>query len=237
MTANLHVAKPGDTSVEVISYYDGSSVKIPLDPKYSPAKNAQNFYKKYGKAKTAVKEKQVQLEEVSRQIAYLESVASYAERAETVEETELLRQELIGSGYIRYRKNRKGQERKNRPRPLSYILSSGKTVLVGRNNRENDWLTLKRAASSDMWFHTKDIPGSHTVLLLYGAEPSEDELFEAAAIAAYHSKGRDSENVPVDYTKIRYVKKPGGASPGMVIFTHNRTLYVSPKLPDEEMTR
>ena len=130
LTANLHVAKPGDTSVEVISYYDGSSVKIPLDPKYSPAKNAQNFYKKYGKAKTAVKEKQVQLEEVSRQIAYLESVASYAERAETVEETELLRQELIGSGYIRYRKNRKGQERKNRPRPLSYILSSGKTVPV-----------------------------------------------------------------------------------------------------------
>ena len=232
LTANLHVAKPGDTSVEVISYYDGSSVKIPLDPKYSPAKNAQN-----GKAKTAVKEKQVQLEEVSRQIAYLESVASYAERAETVEETELLRQELIGSGYIRYRKNRKGQERKNRPRPLSYILPSGKTVLVGRNNRENDWLTLKRAASSDMWFHTKDIPGSHTVLLLDGAEPSEEELFEAAAIAAYHSKGRDSENVPVDYTKIRYVKKPGGASPGMVIFTHNRTLYVSPKLPDEEMTR
>ena len=97
LTANLHVAKPGDTSVEVISYYDGSSVKIPLDPKYSPAKNAQNFYKKYGKAKTAVKEKQVQLEEVSRQIAYLKSVASYAERAETVEETELLRQELIGS--------------------------------------------------------------------------------------------------------------------------------------------
>lgn len=237
LTANLHVAKPGDTSVEVISYYDGSSVKIPLDPKYSPAKNAQNFYKKYGKAKTAVKEKQVQLEEVSRQIAYLESVASYAERAETVEETELLRQELIESGYIRYRKNRKGQERKNRPRPLSYILPSGKTVLVGRNNRENDWLTLKRAASSDMWFHTKDIPGSHTVLLLDGAEPSEDELFEAAAIAAYHSKGRDSENVPVDYTKIKYVKKPGGASPGMVIFTHNRTLYVSPKLPDEEMTR
>ena len=235
LTANLHVAKPGDTSVEVISYYDGSSVKYHWIPNIHRQK-CSKLLQEIRQSQDSCQGKQVQLEEVSRQIAYLESVASYAERAETVEEAELLRQELIGSGYIRYRKA-EGAGEKNRPRPLSYILPSGKTVLVGRNNRENDWLTLKRAASSDMWFHTKDIPGSHTVLLLDGAEPSEEELFEAAAIAAYHSKGRDSENVPVDYTKIRYVKKPGGASPGMVIFTHNRTLYVSPKLPDEEMTR
>ena len=143
-----------------------------------------------------------------------------------------MRQEHVEAGYIRYRKNRRGQEKKNKPKPLSYSLSSGKTVLVGRNNKENDWLTLKRAASSDMWFHTKDIPGSHTVLLTNGEEPSEEDLFEAASIAAYHSKGRSSENVPVDYTRIRYVKKPGGASPGMVIFTHNRTLYVNPGLPE-----
>ena len=104
-------------------------------------------------------------------------------------------------------------------------------MLVGRNNKENDWLTLKKAASTDIWLHTKDIPGSHTVILLEGSEASETDLFEAAAIAAFHSKGADSENVPVDYTKIRYVKKPNGAKPGMVIFTHNRTLYFDPKLP------
>ncbi len=232
LMANLHVPKPGDKSVDVISYYDGSTVKIPLDPKYSPAKNAQNFYKKYGKSKTAVKEKKIQLEEVSGEIEYLESVASYLERTKSIEEIDLLRQELTDSGYIRFRKNRREQPGKSRPKPYSYTISSGKTVLVGRNNKENDWLTTKKASSSDMWFHTKDIPGSHTVLLLGGEEPSEQDLFETASIAAFHSKGSESENVPVDYTKIRYVKKPGGAKPGMVIFTHNRTLYVNPKVPE-----
>lgn len=233
LTANLHSAKQGDRKVQVINYYDGSSMEIPLDPKYPPSKNAQNFYKKYGKAKTAVKEKNIQLREVSREIQYLESISSYLDRVKTIEETELLKQELIDSGYIRYKKARQGHKQKKKPKPYSYTLSSGKTVLVGRNNNENDWLTLKKAASSDMWFHTKDIPGSHTILMLEGAEPSETELFEAAAIAAYHSKGSDSENVPVDYTKIRYVKKPSGARPGMVIFTHNRTLYVNPQLPEQ----
>ena len=232
LMANLHVPKPGDRSAEVISYYDGSSVTIPLDPKYSPAKNAQNFYKKYGKSKTAVKEKKIQLEEVSREIEYLESVTSYLERTRTIEEIDLLKQELIDSGFIRYKKSRREQPGKSRPKPYSYTISSGKTVLVGRSNKENDWLTTKKAASSDLWFHTKDIPGSHTVLLLNGTEASEDDLFETAAIAAFHSKGSDSENVPVDYTRIKYVKKPGGAKPGMVIFTHNRTLYVNPGLPE-----
>lgn len=102
---------------------------------------------------------------------------------------------------------------------------------MGRNNKENDWLTLKKAASSDLWFHTKDIPGSHTILILNGENPTKEDLFEAASIAAFHSKGSDSENVPVDYTKIRYVKKPSGSNPGMVIFTNNKTLYVNPQLP------
>lgn len=232
LMANLHVPHPGDKSVNVVNYYDGSTVTIPLDPKYPPAKNAQNFYKKYSKSKTAVKEKKIQLDEVSRQIEYLESVSSYLERVKTVEETDLLKQELIDSGFIRYRKTKRDQAKKNKPKPYSYTLSSGKTVLVGRNNKENDWLTLKKAASSDLWFHTKDIPGSHTVMMLNGEEPTDEDLFEAASIAAFHSKGSGSENVPVDYTKIRHVKKPGGANPGMVIFTNNRTLYVNPKLPN-----
>jgi len=232
LTANLHMAKPGDTSIDVVNYYDGSTMSIPLDPKYSPAKNAQNFYKKYAKSKTAVKEKKLQLEETAQEITYLESVSSHLERASSVEEVNLLKQELIDSGFIRYKKNRKDKPGRNKPKPYSYTLSSGKTLLVGRNNSENDWLSFKKASSTDLWFHTKDIPGSHTVLLLNGEEASEKDLFEAAAAAAFHSKASGSENVPVDYTKIKYVKKPNGAKPGMVIFTHNRTLYVNPKLPD-----
>ena len=231
LTANLHMAKPGATSITVLNYYDGSQMEIPLDPKFAPSKNAQNYYKKYGKSKTAVKEKKLQLEEVSREIEYLESVVSFIDRASSIEEVDLIKQELIDSGFIRFRKTRKEQRKAAKPKPYSYTVSSGKTVLVGRNNNENDWLTLKKASGTDMWFHTKDIPGSHAILFLEGGEPTEEDLFETAAIAAFHSKGSDSENVPVDYTKVRHVKKPSGAKPGMVIFFHNRTLYVNPKLP------
>lgn len=232
LTANLHIAKAGASSVTVISYYDGNPLEIPLDPKLSPAKNAQHYYKKYGKLKTAVKEKKLQISETTREIEYLNSVMSYLEKAGSIEEIELLRRELTEAGFIRYKKTRQEKNKTARPKPYTYRLPSEKTVLVGRNNNENDWLTLKKAAASDIWFHTKDIPGSHAILVLNGQEPTEEELFAAAAIAAYHSKGADSENVPVDYTKVRYVKKPSGAKPGMVIFTHNRTLYVNPKLPE-----
>lgn len=231
LTVNLHLAKPGASSITVLNYYDGNQLDIPLDPKFPPSKNAQNYYKKYGKSKTAVKEKKVQLEEVGREIEYLESVVSFIDRAASIEEVDLIKQELIESGFIRFRKTKKEQKKASKPKPYSYTISSGKTVLVGRNNKENDWLTLKKASGTDMWFHTKDIPGSHAILFLEGMEPTEEELFETAAIAAFHSKGADSENVPVDYTKVRHVKKPSGAKPGMVIFYHNRTLYVTPKLP------
>ena len=232
LTANLHIAKAGASSVTVTSYYDGNPLDIPLDPKLSPAKNAQRYYKKYGKSKTAVKEKKLQLSETTREIEYLQSVMSYIEKAGSIEEIELLRQELTETGFIRYKKSRQEKNKNAKPKPYTYRLPSGRTVLAGRNNKENDWLTFKKAATSDIWFHTKDISGSHAILVLDGQEPTEEDLFAAAAIAAYHSKGADSENVPVDYAKARYVKKPSGAKPGMVIFTHNRTLYVNPKLPE-----
>ena len=233
LNANLHLVRPGERKVTVTSYYDGSQVDIPLDPKYSPARNAQNYYKKYGKGKTALKEKQIQLDETMSEIEYLESVYSYAERAGTVEEIDLLRSELTEGGYLRQRKNRKGdaKSRKAKPKPHTYTLPSGRTVLVGRNNKENDFLTFKKASSTDIWLHTKDIPGSHVILLTEGGTPSEEDLRCAAQIAAYHSKARSSANVPVDYTKARYVKKPSGSKPGFVIFTHNRTLYVDPLIP------
>ncbi len=232
LTANLHQVKPGASSVTVISYYDGSEVKIPLDSRYTPSRNAQIYYKKYGKAKTAVKEKKIQLDEVSQEITYLESVQEFTEKARSAEELRTIRQELTDNGFLRYRKNRNTKEKPGKPSPYAYTLTSGKKVFAGRNNKENDWLTLKKASSTDLWFHTKDIPGSHVILFTEGLEASEEDLFEAAAVAAWHSKGNSSENVPVDYTRVKYVKKPAGSKPGMVIFTHNKTLYVNPALPN-----
>ncbi|MGC2872224.1 Rqc2 family fibronectin-binding protein [Ihubacter sp. rT4E-8] len=232
LTANLHLVKNGDKTVDVINYYDNSTVTIPLDPRFSPSKNAQHYYKRYGKAMTAIKEKQIQLEETGSEIDYLESVLSYLQNTDKIDEIEALRGELVETGYIRRRKQQ-FKEKKYKAQPHKYIIDGGFTVLVGRNNRENDILTLKTAAKTDLWLHTKDIPGSHVIVQTGGIDLSEDAIFQAAAIAAWHSKGRDSENVPVDYVKVRYVKKPAGAKPGMVIFTNNRTVWVNPALPKD----
>ena len=235
LTANLYLVKPGMKSVEVTNYYDGSTVIIPLDVKASPQKNAQLYFKRYGKQKTAVKEKQIQLSENDQEIKYLESVLTYLENTDSVDEIERLRSELVETGFIRKRKQAGGyKEKKFKAEPVKYQLSNGMTCLVGRNNKENDQLTFKIAGKGDLWLHTKDIPGSHVVIQCSGEKVEEKTLFEAAGIAAFHSKGRTSENVPVDYVPIRYVKKPAGAKPGMVIFTNNKTIYVNPAIPEKK---
>ncbi|MCB6992525.1 NFACT family protein [bacterium 210820-DFI.6.37] len=231
LTANIHAVTPGADKVTVINYYDGSQLTIPLDPKYAPAKNAQRYFKKYGKAKTALKEKKIQMEETDQDILYLESASAFLENAETVDEVDAIREELTESGFLRRRKV-SGVKKKGKAKPFQYTTGDGFRVLAGHNNKENDLLTFKMAGSKDYWFHTKDIPGSHVILFTEGKELTETAIFDAAAAAAYHSKGRASENVPVDYTQVRYVKKPAGAKPGMVIFTHNRTVYVTPKVPE-----
>ena len=234
LTANIHLIKPGMKSVDVVNYYDGSTVTIPLDVKQSPAKNAQHYFKKYGKAKTAVKEKQIQLEENDGEIKYLESVLAFLENTDDVDEIESIRNELVETGYVRRRKQQGGfKEKKYKSAPHRYTLSNGMTVLVGKNNKENDYLTFNTAGNRDLWLHTKDIPGSHVIVQSSGQELDEKAIFEAAAIAAYHSKARTSENVPVDYVPVKYVKKPAGAKPGMVIFTNNRTVWVNPALPNQ----
>jgi len=233
LTANMHLIKPGDKKVEVFNYYNNDLVIIPLDERFTPAKNAQNYFKRYGKSKTAIKEKQVQMTDTDQDIQYLESVLTYLQNTDNIEEIEALREELVETGYVRKRKTN-FKEKKYKAKPHRYKTSDGFDVLVGRNNRENDILTLKTASKTDYWFHTKDIPGSHVIVPTEGREITETAIFEAAAIAAYHSKGRVSENVPVDYVPIRYVKKPAGAKPGMVIFTNNRTVWVNPELPKEE---
>ena len=219
--------------MRLTNYYDGSQVEIPVDPRFSPSKNAQIYFKKYGKSKTAVKEKQLQLETNSREIEYLDSVLSYLENAEELSETDALRKELEDTGYIRRRKVPGGfKEKKFKAEPHKYTLKDGSTVLVGRNNKENDFLTFKTASSKDIWLHTKNIPGSHVILQSASADPAEESIYAAASIAAYYSKAKTSENVPVDYVPVKYVKKPAGAKPGMVIFTNNRTVWVNPKLPE-----
>jgi len=231
LTTAIHQVQPGADHVQVLNYYDGTPIDIPLDPKISASKNAQRYYKKYGKAKTAVKEIQNQLLEVDDSVEYLESVLIFAENAANFEETLLIREELVENGYLRKRKDKYMPSSKVKNKPISYATQEGLTILVGKNNKENDRLTFKTADKRDLWFHTKDIPGSHVVLLTEGREVSESSILEAAAAAAYFSKARASENVPVDYVKIRYVKKPAGAKPGKVIFTDNKTVYVNPALP------
>lgn len=234
LTANLHAFRTGDPEVTVTNYYNNEPLTIPLDVRYAPAKNAQLYFKKYSKSKTALKEKQLRLEETEKDIAYLESVADLAERATDVNQLIAIKEELIETGFVRRRKQSKTPGKKEKPQPFVYKSSSGLDILAGRNNKENDYLTFRVAGRNDLWFHTKDIPGSHVILFCRNKEPDDRSIYEAASIAAFHSKGSRSENVPVDYTKVRYVKKPNGAKPGMVIFTDNHTVYVEPKLPDRK---
>ncbi|MGI6211309.1 MAG: Rqc2 family fibronectin-binding protein [Anaerovoracaceae bacterium] len=233
LTANLHRIRQGMDQVTVTNYYDGSEVTIPLDPRFSPNKNAQQYYKKYQKSKTAVVEKTVQLKETQGNIDYLESVLSFLENTNSIREIEDLRQELEETGVIRRRRQKHAVRKRWRPTPREFRSSDGFRILVGKNNRENDALTLEIASRTDYWFHTKDIPGSHVIVRTEGKEISETAIREAAGLAAFFSKARDSENVPVDYTRVRYVKKPAGAKPGMVIFTNNKTIWVDPTDPDQ----
>lgn len=232
LTANIHLVKPGLRRVTVINYYNGEPIEIPLDEKISASKNAQKYFKKYSKAKTAIREKQAQLEENENDISYLESVIQNIEAASSEDQLEAIRDELQETGYVRRRQKASQRKKKSKPDPVRYQLTDGTTVLVGHNNIENDYLTFKLATKTDLWMHTKDIPGSHVIVRLEDGRTVEnlsaELIYEAAGIAALHSKARDSDNVPVDYVPVRYVKKPNGAKPGMVIFTHNQTVYVRP---------
>ena len=230
--ANLHLLKQGQSEAELVDYYSGDILKISLDPRLSPSENAQKYYKKYNKLKTAQVQKDIQLKETEKEIDYLEATAQLLEDAEEFSDVSHIRGELVNGGYIR----RRGPGSKQKPAatpPHEFRTSEGFRVLAGRNNVQNDQLTLKTAGSKDLWFHTKDIPGTHVILFTEGKTPSEQSLAEAASIAAFYSKGKMSANVPVDYCLVKYVRKPNGAKPGMVIFDHNKTLYVDPKLPAE----
>lgn len=232
LQANLYRIEKGAEYVDVENFYDENMalLRIKLDPARSPAVNAQKYYKDYARAKTADKMLRIQIEKGQQDLLYLESVYDEIERAESERDLSAIRQELIAEGYIKPQKGK--QKPPKEPEIREYRISDGFTVLVGRNNRQNDMLTMKLARKTDLWFHTKDIPGSHTVLKTEGREVTDEAILETAQICAYFSKARDSSQVPVDYTFIRYVSKPQGSPPGRVIYTDQHTVYVTPKNPE-----
>ncbi|MBR2043804.1 MAG: NFACT family protein [Clostridia bacterium] len=231
LKANLYAVKSGSSSVSVQNYYDEnlSEITIPLDPALSPAANADKYFKEYKKSYTAEKMLKRLIEEDRRDLEYYDSVLDALSRAESIFELNEIREELYLSGLIR--SDKKTKLKKENDSFREYTTPDGYKILVGKNNRQNDRLSLSVASKGDIWFHTKNIPGSHTVLLSNGQSVSDEALLFTAKIAAYHSKAQSSSGVPVDYTLIKYVKKPSGAKPGMVIYSNEKTLYVTPELP------
>lgn len=229
INANLHLIEPGADKADIVNYYDENcaTITVPLDAALSPAANARKYYKEYRKAQTAEEILGERIAAGEAELTYIDTVFDALSRAANLRELEELRTELEEQGYLRRQKN--GKKPKVAPlKPLSFRSDDGFTILVGRNNLENDRLTLRTAKGSDMWFHTKNTPGSHVIVLCEGQTPPDRTLEQAAILAATHSKAASSAQVPVDYTAARYVKKPAGAKPGMVIYTDNRTAYVNP---------
>jgi predicted ribosome quality control (RQC) complex YloA/Tae2 family protein len=227
LTANLYAAKKGMKEIEVINYYDenGARVAIPLDPRRTPSENAQKYFSKYQKAKKAITVVVEQIDKAQAEAAYFESLLQQVQSA-SPKDIEEIREELVEGGYIRERQKRGKKAQNAKPILDHYIASDGTEIIVGKNNKQNDYLTNKLAARDEVWLHTKDIPGSHVVIR--SKEPADETIREAAILAAYFSKARQSSSVPVDFTKVRYVKKPSGAKPGFVIYENQQTVYVTP---------
>lgn len=231
--ANLYRIEKGMSEIELENFYDENmpKIKIKLNPALTPGQNAQKYYKDYRKAKNAQQYLTVEIEKAQQELLYIDTVFDSLSRAETERELAEIKQELIEGGYIK--RLRSKQKIKGALPPLEFTSKSGLKILVGRNNVQNDKLTLKTAKNYDLWFHTKDIPGSHTIIVSQGETPDDETILYAAQLAAYHSRAKDSSKVPVDYTLIKYVSKVAGAKPGMVIYKNQKTLFVKPSLEQE----
>ncbi|MBR5496108.1 MAG: NFACT family protein [Oscillospiraceae bacterium] len=229
ISANLYTIQKGDTKAVLQNFYseDLSDIVITLDPMLTPAQNAQRYYSLYRKASTAQKMLTELIEKAEAELVYLDSVFDSISR--TTGDSELLeiREELYQQGYIKRSKNKGNKMLKAQP-PIEYVSSDGFTILCGRNNLQNDKLTMKTAKKHDMWFHVQSLAGSHAIVVTDGREIPDRTYEEAFHIAAYNSKARDASLVAVDYTQIKNIKKPNGAKPGMVIFYENYTGYITP---------
>lgn len=231
MTYQYNYVDHADDAITVTNIYSetGEALTIPLDRRLSIIQNMQAYYKKYDKLKRAQKLLAVQQDACRVNIRHLESIEASLDSSTRLAEIAEIQEELIASGYLHEKMPKKNKDR--RAQPFSFTAPDGMTILVGKNNIQNDALTFRTAAPTDLWLHVRDIPGSHVILRTGGAAPSEETLHLAAQIAAHFSKARGSSTVPVDYTAIRFVKKPSGSVPGFVRFTHEKTLFVT---EDEE---
>ncbi|MCH3964172.1 MAG: NFACT family protein [Clostridium sp.] len=232
LTSNIYAVKKGDQSIRVQNFYSSKSeyIDIKLDKNKTPSENIQTYFKKYNKLKKTEKAALNQLKLTHEEIEYLNSVLASIRTADSYEDIEEIKRELMESGYIRYKKSNK-LKNSGHSKPLKFISSDGIEIYVGKNNIQNDHLTLKFADKRDIWLHAKNIPGSHVIIKNFGNIPDRT-LEEAASLSAYYSKSRDSSKVAVDYTEVKNVHKPNGSRPGMVIYYTNRTIYVPPEKPD-----
>ena len=238
ITANLYKLSKfhNEEKIELENYYDNNSIiTIPLDNTISVANNAKKYFKKYNKLKNALEVVTIQKKETEEELQYIESIIYELEYAKDIQEVNDVYNEIsenpIFKDYIQTNNKSTSKKEANVSTPREYHID-GYTVLVGKNNKQNDYLTTKIASKDDIWFHTKDIHGSHVILKNPSSNVSKDVLVKCAKLAAYYSKARLSTNVPVDYCYVKYVKKPNGSKPGMVIYTNNKTLYVNPSIEE-----
>ena len=226
--ANLYQIPKGSSSCKVQNYYDENlaEIEIPLDPAVSPTANSQKYYKKYQKAKTAEQVLKVQISKAEDELDYISSVMDSLSRAGSLRELDEIRLELSEQGYIKSKT--KKQKNLSALPPIEFTSKSGFKILIGRNNKQNDDLTLKFANKNDIWLHAKDIPGSHTIIITNGQQPDDETVLFAAQLAAAHSKAKNSNKIPVDYTRVKFISKPNGSKPGKVIYTNQKTLFVAP---------
>ncbi len=230
ITSNFYAMEKGMSVLRTVDFYDpeGKEVDIKLDPLLTPQQNAAKYYKEYNKAKTAEEMLTVQLEKGRKELDYLNSVLENITLAEGERDLQEIRQELTDTGYLRRPSKVKGREKRISSKPMEFLSTSGLRISVGKNNTQNDLLTCKQAFKSDIWFHTQKIHGSHVILWTEGQQPDLQSLNEAACLAAWFSQGREGGKVPVDYTPVKFVKKPAGARPGMVVYTTYETAWVTP---------
>lgn len=225
ITANIYKIKKGDSVAEVSDWSDGTEkiIHIPMDKNLSPADNAQRWYKKYTKAKNAEAVISEQMEEAKKEASYLETVLLAIADAEDMDDIAQIKEELSEGGYINKEKDKPKKESKNQPMEFEYM---GFKIYVGKNNKQNDYLTLKISRANDIWLHVKNSAGSHVIISSGGESVPDEVIYYAAALAAKHSKAKGAPKTEVDYTKVKYVKKPAGAKPGMVIYTDYKTCVI-----------
>jgi len=233
LTSYLHLVEKGASSFTADNFYDQNKpMDIALDPTLTAAENAQRYFKLYNKQKRAFIALGEQMEKNQSDLEYLDSVAIAMETITDEADIAEIRAELASQGFAKRRTEPKNKKAAVAAKPLRYISSDGFDIYVGKNNTQNDYLTLKMANGNDIWLHTKEIPGSHVIIVTGGKEPPVSTLIEAANLAAFYSKARNSAQVPVDYVAKKYVKKPSGAKPGFVIYDYHKTVYVTPAEPE-----